>query len=166
MFGVAFLLVLAGLCCLAAVFRLRPATALRAFVLSVWLAYGVVNLFLLPSFYSGQPNDALIAAATRERILRPNLGVAAHEDPTQLHRDLLFQARLVVEESNDLQSLALSPRPYLLLASPAEADLLKATARVREIGSYRYLPLRFFTLTGVFAEPAPERLVLLANFDF
>ena len=66
----------------------------------------------------------------------------------------------------DLQSLALSPRPYLLLASPAEADALKATAHVREIGSYRYLSLRFFTLNGVFAEPAPERLVLLANFDF
>jgi hypothetical protein len=166
MLGVALALIGAGVACLTAIFRLRPATALQTFVLSVGLAYGVVSVFLLPSFYSGQPNDALIAAASRERALRPDLGVAAHEDPTQLHRDLLFQSRLVVEESSDLQSLALSPKPYLILASPAEADALKATARVREIGSYRYLPLRFFTLGGVFAEPTPGQLVLLANFDF
>jgi len=166
MVGVSFVFVVAGLSCLAAVFRTRPATALQAFVLSVWLASGVVNLFLLPSFYSGQPNDVLLAEASRERALRPDLGVAAHEDPTQLHRDLLFYSRLVVEESSDLQSLARSSKPYLLLASPAEAAMLKATAHVREIGSYPYLSLRFFTLSGVFAEPAPDRLVLLANFDF
>ena len=166
MSGIALTLAVAGGTCLVALFRLRPATALGAFVLSVWLASGVVSVVLLPSFYSGQPNDALIAATSRERMMRPELVVAAHEDPTQLHRDLLFNSRLVVEESSDLVSLALSPKPYLLLASPAEADTLKATAHVREIGSYRYLSLRFFTLRGIFAEPVPDRLVLLANFGF
>lgn len=166
MFGVALALVVAGGACLAATLRPRPATALQAFVFSLWLSYGVVNVYILPAFYAAQPNAALIAAASRERMLRPALAVAAHEDPTQLHRDLLFYSRLVVEESNDLQSLALSPKPYLLLANPAEAEMLKATAQVREIGSYRYLSLRFFTLRGVFDEPVPERLVLLANFDF
>jgi 4-amino-4-deoxy-L-arabinose transferase-like glycosyltransferase len=166
MAGVALALVGAGVACLAAIFRLRPATALQAFVLSVWLASGVVSVFLLPSFYSGQPNDALTAAASRERVLRPDLGIAAHDDPTQLHRDLLFHSRVVVEESSDLQSVALSPKPYLLLASATEANALKEIAHIREIGSYPYLPLRFFTLGGIFSEPVPERLVLLANFDF
>jgi 4-amino-4-deoxy-L-arabinose transferase-like glycosyltransferase len=166
MAGVATVLVVAGLVCLAAIPRPRPAVVLKAFVLSVWLAFGVVSVFLLPSFFSAQPNEALVAAVSRERMLRPNLAVAAHEDPTQLHRDLLFHSRLVVEESSDLHALALSPKAYLILASPAEAATLKDTGKVREIGTYRYLPLRFFTLRGILTPPSPERLVLLANFDF
>jgi 4-amino-4-deoxy-L-arabinose transferase-like glycosyltransferase len=166
MWGVAFALIVGGATCLFSITRLKPARALHALVFSLWLGSGVVSVFLLPSFYSGQPNSALIAASSRERVRRPDLIVAAHEDPTQLHRDLLFYSRLVVEESADLLALAQSQKPYLLLASPGEADVLKATAHVREIGSYPYLSLRFFTLRGAFAEPAPERLVLLANFDF
>lgn len=166
MVGVALVLVAAGVACLVAIPRPRPATVLKAFVLSVWLASGVVSVFLLPSFFSAQPNEALVAAVSRERMLRPNLTVAAHEDPTQLHRDLLFHSRLIVEESSDLPALALSPKSYLILASPAEAAALKDTGKVREIGTYRYLPLRFFTLRGILTPPTPERLVLLANFDF
>jgi len=166
MFGVTVALIIGAVACFGATFRLKPAIALRAFSLSVWLASGVVSVFLLPSFYAGQPNDVLIAAASRERMLRPDLTVAAHEDPTQLHRDLLFYSRLVVEESADLSSLASSPKPYLILASPGEAASLKETTRVREIGTYRYIPLKFFTLSGIWAQPEPEQLVLLANFDF
>ncbi len=166
MFGTAFLLVVAGSACFAAIRRLRPSTALTALVLSVGLASGLVSVVLLPSFYAGQPNAVLMAAASRERQARPNLRVAAHDDPTQLHRDLLFDSRLIVEETDDLQSRAVSTEPYLLLTSPAEGDMLKVSAHVREIGSYPYLPLRFFTLRGIFSEPVPERLELLANFDF
>jgi 4-amino-4-deoxy-L-arabinose transferase-like glycosyltransferase len=166
MSGVTLALVVAGATCFAAIYRLRPARAVYAFVFSLWIGLGVVSAFVLPSFYSGQPNYTLISAVSRERVARPDLVVAAHEDPTQLHRDLLFHARLVVEESSDLSSLARSSRPYLLLASRAEADAVKAGTKVREIGSYSYLPFRLFTLRGVLTQPAPEQLVLLANFEF
>jgi 4-amino-4-deoxy-L-arabinose transferase-like glycosyltransferase len=166
MAAVALAFIAAGIACFAAIFNPGPARAFRAFVFSLWLATAVISGVLMPSFYSGQPNNDLIDAVSRERLLRPTLTVAAHEDPTQLHRDLLFYSRLVVEESADLPALARSARPYLLLARPDEAEAVKASTSVRELGTYQYLPLKSFTLNGIFAEPTAERLVLLANFDF
>jgi 4-amino-4-deoxy-L-arabinose transferase-like glycosyltransferase len=164
--GVIGVLLGTGLWSLLAVIRFRPHRVLPALVIATSVAYGIANVSILPSYYSGQPNDALMAAATRERMLQPALIVATHGDPTQLHRDLLFHLRLVIEESNDLRKLAQSSRPYLLLAEMDEAERLKSSTRVREVGSYPYLPQEVFTLRGVITPPAPRRLVLLANFGF
>jgi 4-amino-4-deoxy-L-arabinose transferase-like glycosyltransferase len=158
------LLLFAGIACFAVAFRPTHGTAVPVLVAALTVAFGIAYISVLPAFYLGQPNAAILAAASREQLAQPSLGIAAHGDPTQLHRDLLFLSRVVVEESNDLESLAVAGRPYLLLTDSEEADRLKTTTRVREVGSYAYLDPGIFTLRGVLAPPVPRRLVLLANF--
>jgi 4-amino-4-deoxy-L-arabinose transferase-like glycosyltransferase len=158
------LLLVAGGACLVMAFRPTSAAALRVLVAALVVGFGIVSIFVLPAFYRGEPNAAILAAASRERLVQPSLIIAGHGDPTQIHRDLLFHSRVILEESNDLQSLALSPRPYLLLAGVEEAEMLKTTARVREVGSYSYLRSEAFNLRGLRRPPVPRRLVLLANF--
>jgi 4-amino-4-deoxy-L-arabinose transferase-like glycosyltransferase len=158
------LLLVTGAACLGVSFRPKPNTALSVLVAALAVAFGIANVSILPAFYRGEPNAAILAAVTREQLSQPTLGFTAHRDPTQIHRALLFDSRLVVEESNDLASLALSGRPYLLLADTDEAEVLKATGSVREVGSYLYLGAGAFRVRGFLAPPIPRRLVLLANF--
>jgi hypothetical protein len=81
-----------------------------------------------------------------------------------VHRDLLFYARLPVEVSDDLQQLAKSPKPYLLLAVGAEAQSLMATPGVRVLREYPYLSSKVFSLRGLVQAIEPDQIVLLANF--
>jgi 4-amino-4-deoxy-L-arabinose transferase-like glycosyltransferase len=158
------LLLVAGGACLAVAFRPTSGASLRVLVAALAVAFGITYISVLPAFYRGQPNAAILAAASREQLLQPSLGIAVHGDPLQLHRDFLFESRVVIEESNDLHSLALAARPYLLLADGEEAEKLKTTTPVREVGSYTYLDAGVFSFRGVLAPPVPRRLVLLANF--
>jgi len=159
-------LVAAGFACLGVALRPRPGNTIPVLVSGVSIAFAIANVVVLPDFFAAQPNSALIAAASREKALRPDVAIASSGDPTQVHRDLLFYSRIVVQDSNDLQALAESPKPYLLLTNANDANALRAKVRVREVGSFRYLSPGIFTLRGLFSGANPDRLILLANYDF
>jgi 4-amino-4-deoxy-L-arabinose transferase-like glycosyltransferase len=146
-----------------AAFRPKPLTAMAALVAVLFLALFVVNVSVLPAFYAGQPNELLQQMVEKERSSRAELGVAARGDPLQFHRELLFESRLVLQETEDLRSLALSGKPYLFLVSATEAESLRLPG-MREVGSYSYLPSGALTFRGVFGQVAPTRVTLLANF--
>jgi 4-amino-4-deoxy-L-arabinose transferase-like glycosyltransferase len=147
-------------------FKPSPSTVLNDLTITLCIAFAVANLFLLPSFYAAEPNSRLLAAASKALVMQPNAKIASREDPTQVHRDLLFYSRIVVENSEDLASLASSGQPYLLLAGSDDARALKTLPGVHEVGSYPYLSSKVFTLRGLRSQSPPDEVVLLANFDF
>jgi 4-amino-4-deoxy-L-arabinose transferase-like glycosyltransferase len=156
----------AGISCLFAAIRSNPKMIGITLTAALSLSFFVVNLQLLPAFYKAEPNDRVVAIAAKALATRPDAKVAAHEDLIQVHRDLLFYNRTVVENSPDLAAVASAARPYLILTNPDEAVALKALPHVREVGTFPYLSSKVFTLRGLFSRSDPDRLVLLANFDF
>ena len=125
----------------------------------------VLAAWFLPAFRRAQPNGPLTADVVRERRYRPDAALALCSDPVRVQRDLLFEARIVVEERCDLWSLAASSHPFLLVLGPEEAQSLSRLPRVREIAVYRGLPATALTLGGIFTGLQPQPLALVANFD-
>jgi len=128
---------------------------------SAWL---VVAVFFLPAFSGAQPNRAIVTDVLRELRHRPDLRLASCSDPSRARRDVLFHARLTVEERCDLWPLAASRRPYLLLVSPKVDRSLRTIPRYRHVATYRYLPARVLTLGGLFSLTEPDEIILGANF--
>jgi hypothetical protein len=139
---------------------MRVTTSLAAVL---FMLLFVVNVSVLPAFYAGQPNGRLQQAVENERSKQSELAVAARGDPLQFHRELLFESRMVLQETDDLRSLAISGKPYLFLVSADEADSLRLPG-IREVGSYSYLPSSALTFRGVFKRITPSTMTLLANF--
>jgi 4-amino-4-deoxy-L-arabinose transferase-like glycosyltransferase len=153
-----------GLICIAASFRPEPRNTVGALAIAAAAVFSAANIFVVPAFHSGQPNEELVEDVRRELQAQPGAAAASREDPVQVHRELLFYLRVPMETSNDLPALAASSRPYLLLADSETAAFLKLLPKVREIGAYEYLSSATFTLRGLVREPQPRRIVLLANF--
>lgn len=140
----------------------RVAAALGGGTAAVFL---VLAAWFLPAFRGAQPNGPLTADVVRERRYRPDAAVVLCSDPARVQRDLLFDARIVVEERCDLWSLAASSHPFLLVLGPEEAQSLALLPQVREVATYRGLPATALTLGGIFAGLQPQPLALVANFD-
>jgi 4-amino-4-deoxy-L-arabinose transferase-like glycosyltransferase len=163
----ALALVVAAVCVGAVVVWVRP-TAARvlatlgggALALHVLLAAA-----FLPAFRHGQPNARLVEDVGRELAYRNQAALAACADTTRVQRDLLFFLRRAVEERCDLWSVAASRLPYLIVATPNEAQALTAVPTVREVGLYRALPATALSFRGILDGPQPESLLLLANFS-
>ena len=119
----------------------------------------------LPAFRAAQPNRWVTEDVARERIYRPEAGLALCSDPARVQRDLLFAARVVAQERCDLWSLAASSHPFLLLLGPAEYLSLSRLPQVRPIAAYRALPATALTLSGLVAGLDPDPLFLVANFE-
>jgi hypothetical protein len=100
----------------------------------------------------------------RELRHRPDLRLASCSDPARARRDILFHARLTVEEQCDLWPVAASRRPYLLLISPAMDRSFRSVPRYRKVATYPYLPAKVLTLGGLFSIREPGEIVLGANF--
>jgi len=125
----------------------------------------VVAVFFLPAFSRAQPNRAIVADVARELRYRPDLRLATCSDPSRARRDILFHARLTVEEHcGNLWPVVASRRPYLLLISPRMDHSFRASGRYRHVATYRYLPARVLTLGGLLSTPEPREIVLAANF--
>lgn len=156
-------LILCGVISAAAAVRPTPLRVTSALTVVLFILLFVVNVSVLPAFYAGQPNRLLRQAVEEERSKQAELGVAARGDPLQFHRELLFESRMVLQETEDLRSLASSGKPYLFLVSADAADLLRLPG-MREVGSYPYLPSSALTFRGVFRRTTPSSMTLLANF--
>lgn len=118
----------------------------------------------LPAFRYGQPNAQVVEDVARELAYRNEATLAGCTDTTRVQRDLLFFLRRAVEERCDLWSVAASRLPYLIMATPNEAQALAAVPTVREVGVYRALPATALSFRGILDGPQPETLLLLANF--
>jgi 4-amino-4-deoxy-L-arabinose transferase-like glycosyltransferase len=145
---------------------LHPSPARLTAVLG--LGMGGVTLVLaglfVPAFREGQPNREVVADIARERTYRPDARVVFCSDPARVRRDLLFAARVDVEERCDLWHLAPSRLPFLLLLDPQERSSLSAIPGFREIAARPYLPATALTLGGFVSAPEPRVLVLAANY--
>jgi 4-amino-4-deoxy-L-arabinose transferase-like glycosyltransferase len=119
----------------------------------------------LPAFRSAQPNARVVDDVARELSYRNEAAVAACADTARVQRDVLFFLRRAVEERCDLWSVAASRVPYLIVATPNEAQALAAVPTLREVGLYRALPATALTFRGILDGPQPESLLLLANFS-
>jgi 4-amino-4-deoxy-L-arabinose transferase-like glycosyltransferase len=128
------------------------------FVLAAWF---------LPAFRAAQPNGPLTADVVRERAYRPDAGVVLCSDPVRVQRDLLFDARIVVEERCDLWALAASSHPFLLVLGAEEEQSLALLPKAREVATYRGLPGTALTFGGLVTgvPPQPRTLALVANFE-
>ena len=85
---------------------LATSTAL-VFLLLVW--------FFLPAFTGGQPNRKIAVEVERETRWRPDARLLLCRDPSRAQRDVLFHARVAVEERCDLWPRAASREPYRML---------------------------------------------------
>jgi hypothetical protein len=139
----------------------RVAGVLAGAMAAAWL---VVADFFLPAFSRAQPNQAIVLDVARELRHRPDLRLASCADPSRARRDVLFHARLTVEERCDLWPVAASRRPYLLLVSPKVDRSLRAIPRYRHVATYPFLPARVLTLGGLFSPAEPDEIILGANF--
>jgi len=86
-------------------------------------------------------------------------------DEARVQRDVLFHARLPVQEHCDLWAVAVSRQPFLLLLRPSERASLSAIDGLREVATYRYLPATALTLRGLREGAGPQELTLVANFQ-
>jgi hypothetical protein len=124
----------------------------------------VLAAFFLPAFWGGQPNRKIAADVRREQLFRPDATVALCADPSRAERDILFRARVAVEQRCDQWSLAASREPYLLLMRPEVRRSFRAVPGFREVDRYPVLPANVLTLAGLREPPRPEEMVLGANY--
>ena len=71
------------------------------------------------------PNARIVKDVSRAVARRPLARVVVCQDPTRVQRDLLFEARIAVEERCDLWALASGRAPLVLLAVDEEAKSLR-----------------------------------------
>jgi 4-amino-4-deoxy-L-arabinose transferase-like glycosyltransferase len=155
---------LGALACALAALRPRPAVVtgtLAAVAASVFLAAAVV---LVPAFAAAQPHEEVVADVERERNYRADAVVIVCGDEARVQRDVLFHARVPVQEQCDLWAAAASRHPFLLLLRSPERASLQALEGLREVATYRYLPATALTLRGLSQGVAPQELSLMANF--
>lgn len=157
----------AGLLALAlALASLRPRPALTLGLLSgtVTALFVALTTVFLPAFRAGQPNAEIVADVLREKAYQPELRLALCEDPVRVQRDVLFEARIAVDERCDLYAPIASRLPFLLLLDEDEAPVGLGTGQ-RHVRTYAYLPATAFGLRGLVAGLRPRRAALFANFE-
>jgi 4-amino-4-deoxy-L-arabinose transferase-like glycosyltransferase len=142
--------------------RWRVLAVLSGTVSASWL---VLVVFFLPAFSAAQPNSAIARDVARERLYRPDARMAACADPSRARRDVLFRARVTVEETCHLWGVAASSVPYLLLLTPNEHASFGVIPGYRHIATYRYVSANVLTLGGLFSSPESGEVVLAANFS-
>jgi hypothetical protein len=154
-----------GLCAALAWAALRLTQARATALLAA--APAAVFLFAagvyLPALRRAQPNAAIVADVSRERIFRPDAQLVFCTDPTRVARDLLFAARVNALERCDLWAPAASRLPFLLLLPEEQREGLRTATRF--VGEYDYVPGEVTTLSRLMRPVEPARLVLLANYS-
>src|SRR5262249_5366260 len=163
---VALLALGAAIALLATLAALRPSPARVAAVLAGGTAVSFTFLagVFLPAFRAAQPNADVVADVERERRWRPDAMLAVCEDPARTSRDLLFEARVVVQERCDVWNPASSRLPFMLLVGTEQARTLEVVPGIREVARYRCVPAAAMTLGQIVSGLEVETFVLLANY--
>jgi 4-amino-4-deoxy-L-arabinose transferase-like glycosyltransferase len=163
--GLLWAVVALGMVAAAAVLvRPLPSRVIAALGGTAAALFLVLITAFLPTFRRAQPNQELLDDVTRELRYRPDLSMAACTDPARVEREILFYARRAVESRCDLWAVASSSVPYLIVATPREAESFAAVPTVREIRRYHTLPATALTLRGLFEGIDLTSFRLLANF--
>ena len=132
---------------------------------STALVFLLLVSFFLPAFTGGQPNRKIAVEVERETRWRPDARLLLCRDPSRSQRDVLFHARVAVEERCDLWPRAASREPYLMLLGPEERASFRSIPGYREVSVHRYLPATVLTFDGLVLErPLPGEVVLAANY--
>lgn len=145
--------------------RPSPRSTLISLAAIAFGLFVVLATLFLPSFRMAQPNAALVKDVIRERGFRPDARLVVCQDPVRVQRDLLFHARLAVQEQCDLWAPASSEFPFMILVSHEERASLLGISGIRDVGEYAYLPATALTLRGLLAPPRADTLFLLANYE-
>lgn len=157
--------VLALACLGIAAARPRPLPVVSVLAASAGLLFLLLTLFFLPAFSKGQPNRAIAADVAREVFWRRDARLLLCQDPSRAQRDILFHARVAVEQRCDLWPLAASREPYLMLLRPEERASFRAIPGYREVSVHRYLPATALTFDGLAGRPEPGEMILAANYQ-
>jgi 4-amino-4-deoxy-L-arabinose transferase-like glycosyltransferase len=162
----ALILLGSGLALAAALAAMRPSPRRLAFVFAVGTAgtFALMAGVFLPAFRAAQPNAEVVNDVRRERSFRPDAEVVACGDPARVARDLLFEARVIVQERCDVWDPASSRRPFLLLVGPEQRRSLEAVPGIRDVDSYRCVPAAALSLRAIREGLREEHFVLLANY--
>jgi len=155
-----------ALCCLWVGLRdPSPRRVVAVLAASTALVFLLLVSFFLPAFTGGQPNRMIAVEVERETRWRPDARLLLCRDPSRAQRDVLFHARVAVEERCDLWPRAASREPYLMLLGPEERASFRAIPGYREVSVHRYLPATVLTFDGLVLErPLPGEVVLAANY--
>ena len=153
-----------GLALAWAAVRLSPARTALTLAGVFACAFLLAVVAFLPAFHAGQPHRAVLTDVRRERHYRPDAALAYCADLARLQRDLLFHARLSGQQRCDLWAPAASRHPFLLILQPSEVPSLATLPSLREVARYRYVPATALTLSGLLEGPAPQTVVLAANY--
>jgi len=150
----------------AALSAFRPTPGRVAAVLAGGTAatFALLAGVFLPAFRAAQPNADVVADVQRERTWRPDAVLAVCGDPARASRDLLFEARVVVQERCDVWNPASSRLPFMLLVGGDQAQALEAVPGIREVARYRCVPAAAMTLGQIVSGLETESFVLLANY--
>jgi 4-amino-4-deoxy-L-arabinose transferase-like glycosyltransferase len=130
--------------------------AVSAAVALVWVSV------VTPGFLAGQPNRRIVKDVQRLLRKRPAAQVVLCQDPTRVQRDILFEARTVVEERCDLWAALSRRQPVLALAAADEWKGLRRWRRLRVRARYGYLPANVLAL-GRLESARPGQLFLVSN---
>lgn len=144
--------------------RPRPLPVAGVLGASAGLMFLLLTTLFLPAFAKSQPNRAIAADVSREVFWRPDAQLLLCQDPSRAQRDILFLARVAVEQRCDLWPLAASREPYLMLLRPEERASFRAIPGYREVSVHRYLPATALTFDGLTERPEPGEMVLAANY--
>jgi 4-amino-4-deoxy-L-arabinose transferase-like glycosyltransferase len=157
-------LLLAVACLGSALGTPRPLRIAGVLAASAGLVFLLLTTSFLPAFAKGQPNRAIAAEVAREVRWRPDARLLLCRDPSRAQRDILFHARVAVEQRCDLWPLAASREPYLMLLGPEESASFRTIPGYREVSVHRYLPATALTFDGLAEPPEPGEVILAANY--
>ena len=156
---------LAVACLAAAWVPPRPGRVAGTLAASAGLVFLILTAVFLPAFAESQPNRAIAADVARETFWRQDARLLLCRDPSRAQRDILFHARVAVEQRCDLWPLAASREPYLMLLGPQERASFRVIPGYREVSVHRYLPATALTFEGFVLGPLPGETVLAANYE-
>jgi len=148
----------------AAAWRPSPARVAGALALPAGLIFALFVYVWAPAFHASQPNVAIVRDVEHERAAQPNVRLALCEDPTRVHRDLIFETPLDTLETCQLWSLVASREPFLILLRQHEWLALNDARRLRVVRGYLYLPASTLSAESLLRAEAASQLVLVANY--
>jgi hypothetical protein len=126
--------------------------------------FGIYVYVWAPAFARGQGNRRVINDVQREYAYRRDAGLVLCDDPTRVHRDVIFWSSIPTHDRCDLWAPASSREAYLLLMSEREWGTLKRHPRLRLVRAYRYVPADALGLRSALRRQRLQKLYLAANY--
>jgi 4-amino-4-deoxy-L-arabinose transferase-like glycosyltransferase len=160
----ALVCVACGLALAVAAWRPSPARVAGALALPAGLVCALFIYVWAPAFHAFQPNEAIVRDVEHERAAQPDVRLALCEDPTRVHRDLIFETSIKTLESCQLWSLVAAREPFLILLRRGEWLALNDARRLRVVRGYLYLPASTLGADGLLRPENASQLVLVANY--